>query len=531
LQDMLVIVLLICSSLGRSYKFLVFNPQFGTSHVNFMSQLSDALIGEGHEVVMISPRTDMLVGTPKTKAVVYEVHQGQKAAAFEESIRQHSSDGTLATVWLTPDVFKQIKEYYPMLEAWKDQCEVTVSDRELIDSVRREHFDAGFTEPWNSCGYALFHLLNVSKYATINSMALMDGMFSITEVPVNTAYTPTMIGGSAGDRMSFFARLINTLVYLKIDSFMEYSVDLYQSMLKRVTKDPPNMQRMMRETSLVFMNSDPLADFPKLTSPRVIDIGGISVHAGHDDLDEYWSSVLDRRNHTIFISFGTFVKSHLMPEAYKETIKETVKKFADVTFVWKYEKPEHNISGGIDNLVETTWAPQHDLLHDDRLTAFITHGGQGSITESAGAGVPLICIPVTSHQFRNGRQVERSGVGIVLAKEELGSMGKLEQAIEKILKDESFKYNAATLANMIDERPFSMKDVFVRNIKFLAKFGPHRRFDHYGAQLSFVQYYLIDVFTFLALIAVSSICFALYLVKLILEHIPAYFIFKKVKSN
>lgn len=42
----------------------------------------------------------------------------------------------------------------------------------------------------------------------------------------------------------------------------------------------------MRNSSLVFMNSDPVVDFPKLTSPRVIDIGGISVHAGHDELDE-----------------------------------------------------------------------------------------------------------------------------------------------------------------------------------------------------------------------------------------------------
>lgn len=46
-----LLVLLLFSSYGAAFKFLVFNPQFGNSHVNYMSRLSDALIDEGHEVV------------------------------------------------------------------------------------------------------------------------------------------------------------------------------------------------------------------------------------------------------------------------------------------------------------------------------------------------------------------------------------------------------------------------------------------------------------------------------------------------
>ncbi|GMR43912.1 hypothetical protein PMAYCL1PPCAC_14120, partial [Pristionchus mayeri] len=84
-------------------------------------------------------------------------------------------------------------------------------------------------------------------------------------------------------------------------------------------------QDLMQDSSLVFMNSDPLNDFPKMTSSRVIDIGGITVHAGHSDLDQYWSSLLNLRNRTIFISFGT------------ETIRATAGKFPNVTFIWKYE--------------------------------------------------------------------------------------------------------------------------------------------------------------------------------------------------
>lgn len=38
------------------------------------------------------------------------------------------------------------------------------------------------------------------------------------------------------------------------------------------------------------------------------------------------------------------------------------RKFPGVTFIWKYERPEDEISDGIDNLVEATWLPQIDLL-------------------------------------------------------------------------------------------------------------------------------------------------------------------------
>lgn len=51
-----------------------------------------------------------------------------------------------------------------------------------------------------------------------------------------------------------------------------------------------------------------------------------------------------------------------MPEQYKKSIIDTVKKFPNVTFIWKYEKPEDKMSEGIDNLIESTWVPQNDIL-------------------------------------------------------------------------------------------------------------------------------------------------------------------------
>ena len=50
------------------------------------------------------------------------------------------------------------------------------------------------------------------------------------------------------------------------------------------------------------------------------------------------------------------------------------------------QKPEDAIGAGLDNAHIVQWAPQAALLRDGRLSAFITHGGQGSMTEATEAG-------------------------------------------------------------------------------------------------------------------------------------------------
>lgn len=112
-------------------------------------------------------------------------------------------------------------------------------------------------------------------------------------------------------------------------------------------------QSLLATNSLVFLNSEPLVDFPKLTSARIIDIGGITVSSGHAPLNQVctskfhqptirgrlqtWSKILDLRPHTILLSFGTMAKSFAMPEEYKTTIRKTFRTFPNVTFIWKYE--------------------------------------------------------------------------------------------------------------------------------------------------------------------------------------------------
>jgi MGT family glycosyltransferase len=77
--------------------------------------------------------------------------------------------------------------------------------------------------------------------------------------------------------------------------------------------------------------------------------------------------------------------------------------------------------------------PQVALLaHAD---AFVNHGGNGSVTEAAAAGVPQVVLPFSTDQFALAAAVESTGVGVALAPNEL-TEEQLIDAVETVCRPE-----------------------------------------------------------------------------------------------
>ncbi|GMS93938.1 hypothetical protein PENTCL1PPCAC_16113, partial [Pristionchus entomophagus] len=103
----------------------------------------------------------------------------------------------------------------------------------------------------------------------------------------------------------------------------------------------------------------------------------------------------------------------------------------------------------------------------------------------------------------NAAMIKRARLGNVVQLNDLEGGNNLEVAIRDLLENEQYFTNAKNMASMLKNRPFSAKEKLVRNMEFLAKYGPLRMLDHEGQNLNFIQYYLIDVFFFLAFVTVS----------------------------
>ncbi|WKY07834.1 hypothetical protein Q1695_007370 [Nippostrongylus brasiliensis] len=308
---------------------------------------------------------------------------------------------------------------------------------------------------------------------------------------------------ATSDRMSFTERLMNVIDSWAGEKFLGHvlrsEIEVFRAKFGPQFK---SCEELLAQASYMFTNSNPYLDYPRPMLHKTVSIGGIAVQ--HDKkknaLPKEWDSILNARKRTVLVSFGSIVLSIYMPELYKKTLLSVFESMPDTTFIWKYEEKGTKLADHLRNVHLSTWVPQKALLADPRLTVFVTHAGLASTTELAHFGKPAILIPVQGDQPRNAQMFAKHGTGIVLTKYDLGTPQKLKESLERIFSDDSFTENATRLSEMLLTPPISAKQLLIRHSEFAAKFGRLPNLDPYGRQLSFVEYFLLDVF--LAIIAI-----------------------------
>ncbi|GMS90434.1 hypothetical protein PENTCL1PPCAC_12609 [Pristionchus entomophagus] len=264
-------------------KFLVYSPQFAKSHVNFMGKISDILIDSVHEVVMLSPLLDTSLKSAGTKkARVIKIPQCEEAQEYEDFIQISNA----ANAWTTGNSLL-VFQWDAVFSAWISQCNATILHPGLLQSLRDDNFDVAITESIDFCSPGLFHLLKIDKWAVTDSFAINDGNFFYTQTPSIPAYVPSMMGGNTGESKTFYERFDNFFTFCFTIWFNERFFPVYDKMFRSPDiKKTDQYQELFASNSLVFTNSEPLVDFPRPSSARIINIGEIAVSSGHNKLNQ-----------------------------------------------------------------------------------------------------------------------------------------------------------------------------------------------------------------------------------------------------
>lgn len=205
----------------------------------------------------------------------------------------------------------------------------------------------------------------------------------------------------SSDKMSLCERMLNTLIQAMLnvygmtpEYYQSYTnpekkiytlVSSIHSFLEHLIIVPVLtifFQEKLSEASFIFMNSNPFLDFPRATITKNIQIGGISVNLdtlkSSGKLTEEWDQILNLREKTLLVSFGSVILSQDMPFAYKCNFRflmllnvlcfrvgltNAMKQLNDVTFIWKYEGDDKKeFANGIKNIHFSKWVPQRELL-------------------------------------------------------------------------------------------------------------------------------------------------------------------------
>ncbi|UMM33865.1 hypothetical protein L5515_007186 [Caenorhabditis briggsae] len=463
---------------------LVYSPAFAGSHTNFMARIADTLTESGHNVTFFVPifdeaRSDQL-GVKLTKNIIV------MEKSEEMKLDPITVDNITATYWhITVNSKGGHSLFEPVHKLTVQSCRSLFSNSELLETLRAHEYDVGIAEPLMTCSLALFRYLKIEKVILASSCPNYDSVMAAMGEPADTSYVPSIFSEVSGDRMDFADRLEN--------------YDMYSFIIERYREDFPDWRELIPDASVHFTNSIPYLDFPRPSIQKTIDIGGISVDLEKiqsETLNGDFDRILDLREKTMFISFGTLAKSSEMPKNYKENLLEVFKSEPNTTFIWKYEHDDVRFAESLENLELVKWAPQTALLNDKRLSAFLSHGGLGSTIETVFLGKPTIMVPIFFDQSRNANMLSRLGTSITLRKTDLGNFDKLKSYFHQILHNDSFRKNAEHVADVIRNQPIKPKELVVKYTEFVGNYGPFHHMTPYSLKMPWIQRYGYDVLLF-----------------------------------
>ncbi|KAK0426607.1 hypothetical protein QR680_009802 [Steinernema hermaphroditum] len=490
-------------------KVLIYSPRFGGSHVSFMGKVADILVQEGMDVTVLLPKMNRWLNANGTKlAKTITIETDPRVA------KMYEDDRIVAAVWNTENsgMLSAMALLETVTVGHTLQCETNLRQRELLEFLRAEKFDLGVSEVFDLCGLGIFEEIGLSNHVIMQTALLPEKVARVFGVPNLPSLVPAYYSDSPM-HMDYKDRALNLFKSLFGNWWTEHTLISIEEAAQKVLGRRVDFEKKMAEASFVFTNTDPVLDFPRAISERVINIGGLSV-PDPKPLDAYWEEVVTERKTAVLISFGSVAQSYTMSTGMKKSLLETFRRFPEVTFIWKYEIDEDEVAKDVPNVVTNKWVPQNDLLAHPNLKLFVTHAGMNSILESTRRGVPMITIPLFGDQMRNAQTVRRFGNSEFLDKVDLLDTDLLEKTFRKLLQDESYRSNASRLSQMMAKRPRNQRDELVKHIKFAAEFGslPEYRIP----QLPFLQYYMLDII--LPLIAFSvlvSISITLVVIRLL----------------
>lgn len=196
-------------------------------------------------------------------------------------------------------------------------------------------------------------------------------------------------------------------------------------------------------------------------------------------------------NGVIYVSFGSNVQSSKLGSARIQMMLET---FAVLKYhvLWKFED-ERLIRDKPKNVMIVKWVPQQDVLAHKHVKLFVTQGGAQSREEAIERGVPMLVIPFYGDQTPNGAKVEQLGIGKMLPQVDFNREA-FETTINSIVQQSNYKEKVMKLRALVKDAIMPPVEQAAWWIEYAIRNRGAAHLKYKGAQMSFVQYYFLDIF-------------------------------------
>lgn len=313
--------------------------------------------------------------------------------------------------------------------------------------------------------------------------------------------------------MSFQERFFNTFNTITEKFFYEfYHIPNQRRLYKKYFPNAKySFDAVIKNSSLVFINQNPIVSSPRPFLPNMIDIGGVHVRQA-DPLKDKLQKFLDNaKDGVVLFSMGSIVQGTEWEDEQREAFVRAFSKL-NQKVLWKYEND--TLPNKPKNVKIMKWLPQRDILAHPNVKLFITHGGLLGTFEALISGVPILGIPMFGDQKMNVANAVLHGNGLKLNADEL-TEEKISAALNEILNKSKYKETAEYLSSVYKDRtiPAKMLVIYWTEYVIRHKGAPHLKAD--TSHLNLIQLYSLDVYGSFIVIFLLIICIDVVILKCI----------------
>ncbi|CAL9702006.1 unnamed protein product [Knipowitschia caucasica] len=493
-------MLLPCGAHGG--KVLVF-PMEGSHWVN-MKILIEELHSRGHEITVVRSNDSWYIkeSSPLYTSITLDLPSGFDENLISDfitellEIQRHGK-----SLWMRLKL--EIENSVKALEIHKkcsQMVEGLLEDESTMKHIRDSKFDLILTDPVVPTGVIISHYLNLPLVYNVRWATMGEAHFSFAPSPLS--YIP-VTGTVFSDKMSFFERVINVLVYSMGYLQMTYCVAApYQGVIEKYLGPDKDYFSIFLNADIWLMRVDFVFEFPRPTMPNAIYMGGFQCKPSKPLPPHLEDFVQSSGEHGVIVmSLGTFIGS--LPHDLSEEIAAAFAKLPQKV-IWRYTGDKPSTLGNNTLLVD--WMPQNDLLGHPKTKAFVAHGGTNGVQEAIYHGVPILGLPLIFDQPDNLFRIDERGAGKII---DIFTMNRntFYESLQEILHEPSYRSNMQRMSRLHRDQWMNPLENAIFWIEFVMrhKGAAHLRTESY--KMPWYSYNSVDVILFLCGVTLfTSIC-------------------------
>nr|XP_049706090.1 UDP-glycosyltransferase UGT5-like isoform X1 [Helicoverpa armigera]WRX06260.1 UGT33F2A-like protein [Helicoverpa armigera] len=468
-------------SFNEAARILAVFPVPSISHQVVFRPLTQELARRGHEVTVITPDPVFKnSGAPPnlTEIDVHDVSYNIWKESFIKAASKGVKDDSYSQMEIIMSTFSRV---------FDAQLKTDVVQNLIKDKSKQ--FDLLLLEACVRPALAFSHIYKNVPVILVSSLGAAPGNYEVIGASEHPILYPNLFRKRLYN-LSLWEKIEELYEHYRIVKFFESNTVLENQVLRdNFGPEIPTVHELGNNVDMLFLNINPVFEGIRPVPPSVVYMGGLHQKPAKElptDLKTYLDS---STNGVIYISFGTNVAPSMLPP---ERIQILVKVFSELPYdvLWKWDKDE--LPGRSKNIRISKWLPQSDLLRHPKVKLFITQGGLQSTDEAITAGVPLIGVPMLADQWFNVEKYVYLKIGLQLDLETL-TEEQFRNAINTIVKDDSYKRNIEKLRSVMEDQPMKPLERAVWWTEHVLRHGGARHLRSPAANMSWAEYLELEL--------------------------------------